>query len=102
MSSTAVSAIAPDYPAARRRKRPRFAWSAAGYSLSMNPPTLEITEPAPPVGPDPVGPTIPDSPVDPPEPSPAGPDVPEPSPPQQPEVDPPLIPETDPKGPETG
>ena len=79
-----------------------FVRPAAGYWPPMKPPTLEITEPAPPVGPDPVGPTIPDSPVDPPEPSPAGPDVPEPSPPQQPGVDPPLIPETDPKGPETG
>ena len=69
----------------------------------MNPHTLEITEPAPPVGPDhdPAGPEIPDTPIDPPEPDPAGPTTPDPSPPEQPQVDPPVVPETDPKGPET-
>ncbi|CAN5586038.1 hypothetical protein BH20ACT19_BH20ACT19_04670 [soil metagenome] len=65
-------------------------------------PSAEITEPAPPVGPDPVQPPIiPETPVDPPEPAPVGPDTPDPSPPEAPDVDPPLVPETDPKGPET-
>jgi len=52
-------------------------------------PTLEITDPLPPVGPDtdPVGPEIPGTP--------------DPSPPEQPLVDPPVVPETDPRGPET-
>lgn len=102
MSSIAVRAIDRRYPYRRAGNGASFVPRAAGYPPQMHSPTLEITEPAPPVGPDPVGPTIPDSPIDPPEPAPAGPDIPEPSPPEQPDVDPPLVPETDPKGPETG
>ena len=66
-------------------------------------PTLEITDPLPPVGQDtdPGGPEIPDTQIDPPGPDPSGPDTPDPSPPEQPDIDPPVVPETDPKGPET-